>query len=362
MAGIAPEEEIFRIIQPAGEEVDHQRHRLLRHFAAPVGARHFVNRRLDADLAESFLHQHRDRLADIAGAQIEGDRGVDIRRATLRHQRFSLGEVVGVAALGRPGDAGDRVGWAAEQRIGQAEHRRVHDLLIGQRPGHGLAYLDVVERRFHDVELDRIHAIADRIRDDDELALFLHFRRIFARKIERDVGVAPFHQGAAVALRGDRAPDHLLELRQLAADPVVIALVHGLDAGLPARHLVGAAAGGVALGVFERPRILLGGVLFQEPGIVDARHDHREIGDGQAVFLDEVDAHGVVVDHHELLFVEKRACLHLNGRKAADADGAVERPFDVCGGNRRAVLEFGFLFELEGDRHVADIHVFGEFR
>ena len=52
---------------------------------------------------------------------------------------------------------------------------------------------------------------------------------------------------------------------------------------------------------------------------------------------------------------------HLEGRKAADGDGAVERPFDVLGGDRRAVLEDRVLLQLEGGGHVADLHVVGEF-
>ncbi len=52
---------------------------------------------------------------------------------------------------------------------------------------------------------------------------------------------------------------------------------------------------------------------------------------------------------------------HLEGREAADGDGAVERPFDVLRGDRRAVLELGVLLQLEGDRHVADLHVVGQF-
>ena len=177
-----------------------------------------------------------------------------LRYAALRHQRLGFGHVVDVAGLGRPGDIGDVVRRTTEQRIGEAEHRRIHDLLVGQRIGHRLANLWVVEWRILHVQIDRVHAVADRVGDDDELALLLHLRGILAREIERDVGIAAFHQGAAIALRGNGAPDDFLELGQLAADPAVMTLINHLDAGLPARHLVGAAAGGVALGVIERPR------------------------------------------------------------------------------------------------------------
>ena len=124
--------------------------------------------------------------------------------------------------------------------------------------------------------------------------------------------------------------------------------------------LVGAAAGGVELGVLEPPRVLFGRLALHQFGIDHARHDHGEIGDSEPVLAQEIDADGVVVDHHELLRLGERAGAHLEGREAADRDGAVERPFDVLGGDRLAVLEGRVLLELEGDRHVADVHVVGE--
>jgi hypothetical protein len=55
----------------------------------------------------------------------------------------------------------------------------------------------------------------------------------------------------------------------------------------------------------------------------------------------------VVVDHDELLGLGQRARAHLEGREAADRDGAVERPFHVLGGDRRAVVEVAFFFSLK---------------
>ncbi|MGY3405145.1 hypothetical protein ACVWZV_001258 [Bradyrhizobium sp. GM5.1] len=40
---------------------------------------------------------------------------------------------------------------------------------------------------------------------------------------------------------------------------------------------------------------------------------------------------------------------------------SVERPLHVLGGHRRAVVEFGVLLQLEGDRPVVDLEVLGEF-
>ena len=71
------------------------------------------------------------------------------------------------------------------------------------------------------------------------------------------------------------------------------------------------------------------------------RHRHAEIGQRQLVLAQKVDAEGVVVDGHELIGFFERAGLHLEGRKAADRYRAVERPFDVVGGDRGAVVELG---------------------
>src|SRR3546814_11042440 len=71
---------------------------------------------------------------------------------------------------------------------------------------------------------------------------------------------------------------------------------------------------------------------------------------------DLVDAEGVVVDHHELFGLLEAAGLHLEGREAADADGAIVGPLHVMGGDRRAVVELGILADLEGDRLAVGRH------
>ena len=133
------------------------------------------------------------------------------------HQRLGLLDVGRVAGGLRPGDRRHVVRLAAEQRIGDAEHRGVDDLLIGDRVSDGLADFLVVERRIHHVQFDAVHAVADRIGDHLELALLLHLGEILGRQIEGDVGVAALHQRAAVAGGGDGAPDDLLQFGQLAA-------------------------------------------------------------------------------------------------------------------------------------------------
>ena len=60
-------------------------------------------------------------------------------------------------------------------------------------------------------------------------------------------------------------------------------------------------------------------LLLDQFGVVDRRNDHREIGHGQAVLAQEIDANGVIVDHDELLGLCQRAGAHLEGREAADA-------------------------------------------
>ena len=249
----------------------------------------------------------------------------------------------------------------AEHRIGEAEQHRVHDLLIRNRVGHRLAHLRIVERRLGDVHADILDAVGERQRHHVELAVGLHLLEILVRQFVGDVGVAALQQRAAVAGLRHHAPDHALDLRQGAADPLVVALHDHFGAGGPFRQLVGAGARGLLLGVFETPGILLAGVLLHQFGVDDAGHDDGEIGNRQPILLGKIDPHRVVVDDDELLGLGQRARAHLEGREAADADGAVERPFDVLGRDRRAVVEFGVLLQLEGHRHVVDLHVVGEF-
>ncbi|MEY9748986.1 hypothetical protein ABIF65_008360 [Bradyrhizobium japonicum] len=244
--------------------------------------------------------------------------------------------------------------------MGEAEHHSVHDLLIGQRIGDRLTHLRIVEGRLGDVHADILHAVGERQRHDVELAVRLHLLKILVGQLVGDVGVAAFQQRAAVAGLRYHAPDHALDLRQGTADPILVALHDHFGAGGPLRHLVGARARGLLFCKLETPGVLLAGVLLHQLGIDDAGHDDREIGDRELVLLQEIDAHGVVVDHDELLRLGERARTHLEGREAADADGAVERPLHVLGGDGRAVVEFGVLAQPEGDRHVVDLHLLGE--
>ena len=248
----------------------------------------------------------------------------------------------------------------AEHGLGEAVLHGVHDLLVGDGVGHRLADLGIVERRVLHVHADVLDAVGERRRHDRELAGFAQLDEILVGQLVGNVGVAALEQRPPVAGRRHHAPDDALDLGLRPQLPVVVALQDDLGAGGPFGELVGAAAGGVLLGVLEPPGVLLGGVLLHQLGIDDAGHDDREIGDGQAVLLQEVDAHGVVVDHHELLGLGHRAGAHLEGGEAADGDGAVERPLHVLGGDRRAVLELGVLAQLERGGHVADVHVLGQ--
>ncbi len=225
-----------------------------------------------------------------------------------------------------------------------------------------MAHFHVVERRMLHVHADILDAVRVRRRNDGELAVGFQLGEILVGQIVGDIGIAALEQRAPVAGVGHHAPDDAPDLRQRSALPVVVALQHDLGAGGPVRHFIGAAAGGIELGVFEAPRILRRGVLLHQFGIDDAGHDDGEIGNGQPVLFQKIDAERVVVDDDELLGLGQRAGAHLEGREAADGHGAVERPFDVLGGDRRAVLEDGVLAQLEGHRHVADIHVLGELR
>ena len=69
---------------------------------------------------------------------------------------------------------------------------------------------------------------------------------------------------------------------QLAAGPVVVADVDGLDAGLPAFDLEGAAAGDVVLEVVLGPGVAAA-VLDRELAVEDEGYGDREVRQGQLV-------------------------------------------------------------------------------
>ncbi len=94
-----------------------------------------------------------------------------------------------------------------------------------------------------------------------------------------------------------------------------------------------------------------------------AGHDHGEIGNRQAIFRAAKSTRTVLSSTTtNCSGLVERARAHLEGREAADADGAIQRPFHVLRRHRRAVVEGRVLLRLEGDGHVADVHVLGEFR
>jgi hypothetical protein len=101
-------------------------------------------------------------------------------------------------------------------------------------------------------------------------------------------------------------------------------------------------------------------VLLHQLRIEHAGDDNGEIGHREAILAQEIHPHDVIIDHNELLRLGQRARAHLECGKAADRHSAVERPFDVLGGDRRSVLKGRVLLQLEGGGHVADIHVVGE--
>ena len=227
--------------------------------------------------------------------------------------------------------------------------------------GHRLAHFRIVERRFDHVHADILDAVGERQRHHVELAARLHLLEILERQLVGDIGIAALQERAAVAGLRHHAPDHALDLRQRTADPLVVALHDDFGACGPLRHLVGTGARGLLFGILETPGVFLRRVLFHELGVHHAGHDDREIGYRQAVLLRKIHPHGVVVDHDKLLGLGQRARAHLEGREAANADGSVERPLHILGGHGRAVVKLRVLLQFEGHRHVADIHVFGEF-
>src|SRR6266540_3999156 len=132
LAVIAPEEEVLRVIQPAGEEVHYHRQLLLEELGPPVGPGDFIDRGLDSDLRKALLHKDADRLADDGKAEIERQRGFQsVREACFGQQRLGLGDVGGVAMRLRPDGARCRVRLGSEHRSEEhtSELQSHHDLV-----------------------------------------------------------------------------------------------------------------------------------------------------------------------------------------------------------------------------------------
>ena len=164
--------------------------------------------------------------------------------------------------------------------------------------------------------------------------------------------------------RGDLAIDDPPQLGQRAGFPVVEADEDGLLAGRPGFDLEGAAAAIVARHPVEGPGILVGRVFLGQFRIDDDRHRDREVRHGQLVVSIQGEFERVIVDDRELLGLDHAARGHLHGGKAAGRHGAVERPFDVLGGHRRAVVEGRVLAQVEdiGLAVVGRFPALGEFR
>ena len=106
------------------------------------------------------------------------------------------------------------------------------------------------------------------------------------------------------------------------------------------------------------------GVLLGQFGIDDDRHRDDEVRHRELVELIEGGLEGVVVDDRELLGLHERACRHLHRGKTTGCDGPIERPLDVLGRDRGAVVEGGVLAQMEdvGLAVVGRLPAFGEFR
>jgi len=96
---------------------------------------------------------------------------------------------------------------AAEQRIGETEHRRVHDLLKGRRIGLTAALLSGWSNGggLHH-SLDLIHAVADRVGDDGSLLNFFISEVSLARG-SKEIDIAALASRPAVPWRRNCAPD-----------------------------------------------------------------------------------------------------------------------------------------------------------
>src|SRR5260221_5889098 len=118
--------------------------------------------------------------------------------------------------------------------------------------------------------------------------------------------------------------------------PILVAEVDQLLPGCPFLDPIGAAGCGVVLQPLHRPGIGGAGVLLRKIGADDYRHRNREVRHGELVPPQEVDAQRPLVADDELLRFLERSRLHLECREAAHRDGAIEGPFHIFGGERRA--------------------------
>jgi hypothetical protein len=87
--------------------------------------------------------------------------------------------------------------------------------------------------------------------------------------------------------------------------------------------------------IFGRPRITGRCVGLCDTRVDDHRNRHREVRQRELGLADEIDLEGLLVDDDKLLRLFERPGFHLNGGKAAERDGTIQRPFHVCGGDGR---------------------------
>ena len=102
---IAPDEEVFRIVEPTREHIGVDWQRFLVELGAPGRAWNLVDGGFDFDLGQALLRQDTSWLVDARKSEIERQRRLEaVRIAGFREQRLGLGDVGIVLVRLRPGD------------------------------------------------------------------------------------------------------------------------------------------------------------------------------------------------------------------------------------------------------------------
>ena len=312
---------------------------------------------LDADLAEHADNRDADLLVVVVAVvrAVQPDREA-VRIARLGEQGLGLGRIVGralVQGLGVAVDArrGDDAG-----RHGKAAHHDLADRRDIDRPVHGLAHAHVGERvlaldvRGAEFLYAGIEAEEDgpdlRGLDDLQLGVAADPVQILERRIEHEIDLARQQSGDAGRGVPDRCVDDLVDIAAgvLPAPPVLVAHQDGADARLAQFQHVGAGAVGVARRValflvLEVQRLL--DLMLLRPG---RRHDAdlRQLVRQDRVRTLGDQLHGVAVD---LLRLDD--ALHIILEVGARQLDAVDGEDDVVGAERRAVMVFHALAQLE---------------
>ena len=165
-------------------------------------------------------------------------------------------------------------------------------------------------------------------------------------------GVAALQQRPPIRRGWHLAYDDAFECRQRTRLPVIESAIDRFLAWFPRLNFERATSCSIRLEPFRGPGIIRGGVLLRQLGVHNDRHRYSQIGHGQLILAQEIDAEGVIIDDDELLGLFERPSLHLEGWEAANRHGTVKGPFHIVSCDWRTIVEFRLLTERKRHRHT----------